>query len=212
MAVRHRLTGHEFDALRPLLTSISQERIEAARSAMVDGSTLQSIATRYGWTKPAVSKCVAVVWAQHEKFTAARAKAAEMISVVASTLPINDLDEAIAESGYFSEIAPKRFLTAWKEAVSLAGPSYFRQPIDGEIEAAESKDELAPDYEVIKHALGAISSTDGLFLAALYSFYDPDKGSVMLNQCGMNGLSDLGRLDLARRRVIAELIVNYSGW
>ncbi|MFL9951110.1 TrfB-related DNA-binding protein [Paraburkholderia agricolaris] len=212
MAVRHRLTGHEFDALRPLLTSISQERIEAARSAMVDGATLQSIASRYGWTKPAVSKCVAVVWAKHEKFTAARAKAAEMISVAASTLPMNDFHEAIAESGYFSEIAPKRFLTAWKEAVSLAGPSYFRKPIGGEIEAAETKDELEPDYEVIKRALGAISSTDGLFLAALYSFYDSEEGSAMLKQCGANGLADLGRLDLPRRRVIAELIVNYCGW
>lgn len=212
MAVRHRLTGNEFDTLRPLLTSISRERLEAARSAMVDGATLQSIASRYGWTKPAVSKCVAVVWAQHEKFTAARAKAAEMISAVASTLPMNDLDKAIAESGYFAEIAPKRFLTAWKEAVLLAGPSYFRQPVGGEIEAIQTKDELAPNYEVIKHALGALSPAEGLFLAALYSFYDSEEGSAMLKQCGVNGLPDLGRLDLARRRVIAELIVNYCGW
>ena len=34
----------------------------------------------------------------------------------------------------------------------------------------------------------------------------------MLKRCGFEGLSDLGDLDLERRKVIADLTLNYNGW
>lgn len=34
----------------------------------------------------------------------------------------------------------------------------------------------------------------------------------MLKRCGFEGLADLGGLDLQRRKVLAELIVQYDGW
>jgi hypothetical protein len=51
----------EFDSIRPLL-NISDDRIEAARSALVDNETYQAVANRYGWTRQAVGDSVDVVW------------------------------------------------------------------------------------------------------------------------------------------------------
>lgn len=34
----------------------------------------------------------------------------------------------------------------------------------------------------------------------------------MLKRIGFEGLADLGGLDLERRKVIAQLVLNYSGW
>ena len=34
----------------------------------------------------------------------------------------------------------------------------------------------------------------------------------MLKRCGFEGLSDLGGLDLERRKVVADLTLNYNGW
>ncbi|MCY1391815.1 hypothetical protein D3C76_297790 [compost metagenome] len=35
---------------------------------------------------------------------------------------------------------------------------------------------------------------------------------ALLKRCGFDGRSDLGGLDLERRKVIADLALNYSGW
>ena len=71
MPVKRRLSGSEFDAVRPLL-GISDERIEAARSAMVDGDGLQTIGDRYGWSKQSVGDAVAVVWKAFERYREAQ--------------------------------------------------------------------------------------------------------------------------------------------
>jgi len=34
----------------------------------------------------------------------------------------------------------------------------------------------------------------------------------LLKRCDFEGLADLGRLDLQRRQVIADLVLNYHGW
>lgn len=51
----------EFDSIRPLL-NISDDRIQAARSALVDNETYQAVANRYGWTRQAVGDSVDAVW------------------------------------------------------------------------------------------------------------------------------------------------------
>ena len=38
------------------------------------------------------------------------------------------------------------------------------------------------------------------------------EGGALLKRCGFEGLSDLSGLDLERRRVIADLVLNYNGW
>lgn len=51
----------EFDSIRPLL-NISDDRIQAARSVLVDNATYQAVANRYGWTRQAVGESVNAVW------------------------------------------------------------------------------------------------------------------------------------------------------
>lgn len=67
-----RMTAAEFEAVRPLLSNISKERIEAARLALVDGQSLQGIATIYGWTRQAMHQTVGAVWGHFEKYSDAR--------------------------------------------------------------------------------------------------------------------------------------------
>jgi hypothetical protein len=40
----------------------------------------------------------------------------------------------------------------------------------------------------------------------------PWSGAAMLKRCHFHGLSDFDGLDLERRKVIADLLVNYNGW
>lgn len=61
MRIKRRMSSAEFTAVRPFL-KISDERIEAARRALVDGETLQAIGTYFGWSRQAVGDAVDVVW------------------------------------------------------------------------------------------------------------------------------------------------------
>lgn len=75
MRAKRRMTGAEFEAVRPLL-KISPNRIEAARSALVDGLTLKAVGEHYGWSKQAVGDAVSVVWRTLENYHAAQSAAA----------------------------------------------------------------------------------------------------------------------------------------
>jgi len=55
------MSAAEFNAVRPFL-KISEDRIEAARRALVDGDTLQTVGKHYGWSRQAVGDAVGVVW------------------------------------------------------------------------------------------------------------------------------------------------------
>jgi hypothetical protein len=65
----------EFDSVRPLL-NISDDRIKAACSVLVDGETYQSVAERFGWSRQAVGDSVNVVWRTFLKFQKAQDAAA----------------------------------------------------------------------------------------------------------------------------------------
>lgn len=72
--------------------------------------------------------------------------------------------------------------------------------------------ELRPNVLLLNDALGALSGGERRFLSAMVSFYDAREAGAMLKRCGIQGLSDLCDMDLKRRRVIAELLLHYSGW
>lgn len=57
-----RSTAPEFEAVLLLVNRMSAQRREAARLALVDGQTQQSVAERYGWTRNAVDNAERVVW------------------------------------------------------------------------------------------------------------------------------------------------------
>jgi len=59
---------------------------------------------------------------------------------------------------------------------------------------------------------GVLSSSEKVFLGALYGFYNSSESAELLADAGFEGFSDLASLDEARRRVIVSLIVAYNGW
>jgi hypothetical protein len=72
---KRRMTATDFEAVRPLLR-ISEERINAARAALVDGRTHQEIAAPHGWTRQAVNDSVTAVWRVLSDYRKAQAKSA----------------------------------------------------------------------------------------------------------------------------------------
>jgi hypothetical protein len=61
MPAKRKMSAADFEAARPLL-KIAEARIEAARAVLVDGKTLQAVATAHGWkARQTVSDCVDAV-------------------------------------------------------------------------------------------------------------------------------------------------------
>lgn len=125
------------------------------------------------------------------------------------------LAAASAEMAYWRE-APARFLKAWKEGVALAGVGYFGDGTKEGFQAAADKNDLAPRIERVRYALGVLSSGERRFLAAMYSFYNDRAAADLWDDAFRPAPDNVGatisNLDLARRRVLAELILNHTGW
>lgn len=65
---------------------------------------------------------------------------------------------------------------------------------------AKTKWELRPNVLRLNDALGVLSSGQRMFLSAMVSLYSASEGGAMLKRCQFQGLTDLGGLDLERRR------------
>lgn len=117
----------------------------------------------------------------------------------------------IRENAHFAQ-APQAFFDAWKRGVKLAGAGWFGDGTRAGLLRATDKWNLTPRLPELHEALGVLSGGERMFLSAMVSFYDHREGGAMLRRCKFEGLADLGGLDLERRRVIADLLLNYSGW
>ena len=126
-------------------------------------------------------------------------------------LPQEVVDQIVREERHFAT-APQVFFEAWKRGVEIAGPQWFGDGTREGMSQAQSKWDLCPDVQRINKAIGVLSGGERMFLAAMVSVYDDRKGGAMLKRCGFHGLADFGGLDLERRRVIADLLLNYGGW
>lgn len=72
---------------------------------------------------------------------------------------------------------------------------------------------LKPNYEVIASSLHKISMGQGIFLAAMYSFYNGEDGQVFLQKLGVPNFADIPKgLDHERVQVQTELFANHTGW
>lgn len=120
-------------------------------------------------------------------------------------------DEIARNDLHFSK-APDAFFHAWKRGVELVGPGLFGNGTQECLNLAVDKWDLCPNVAVIRKTIGAMSSGERVFLAAMVSFYNAKDGSALLKRVGVHGLADLGGLDLERRKIIATLILNYTGW
>jgi hypothetical protein len=130
---------------------------------------------------------------------------------VNTSLPQQMSDQIALETAHFAE-APRAFFEAWRRGVEIAGAQWFGDGTHEGLQRATSKWDLRPDMPMINDALGVLSSGQRIFLCAMVSFYNGHEGGAMLKCCGFEGLSDLGGLDLQRRKVIADLMLYYGGW
>ena len=106
-----------------------------------------------------------------------------------------------------------KFFDAWLRGVQLAGFNWFGEGGEEPPSRCVDKWDLRPRYDDIEPALGWLSSGEAAFLAALYSFYNPDVGAEMLAKLGAGSVGQLAAtLDPARRQIIADLLISYAGW
>lgn len=131
--------------------------------------------------------------------------------LITQSLPQDVLDQIALEELHFSQ-APEVFFKAWKRGAEIAGPKWFGDGTPEGLQRATSKWDLRPSVRLLNDTLDVLSGGQRMFLSAMVSFYNTREGGAMLRRCGFEGLSDLGGLDLERRKVIADLVLNYSGW
>lgn len=108
-------------------------------------------------------------------------------------------------SDFYSETA---FFDAWMRGIELAGTQFFRFPVSGEI---RGKDDVPPDFDMVECGMEYLSSGERAFLAAMYSFYNAAAAQRLYNAVLVPG-EVAALLDEPRRRVIADLLVSYTGW
>lgn len=120
-------------------------------------------------------------------------------------------DQLALEEAHFTR-APSAFFQAWKRGAEIAGAEWFGNGTQAGLERATTKWDLRPNMLLVNDALGVLSSGQRMFLSAMVSFYNAREGAAMLRRCGFEGLADLDGLDLERRKVIADLVLNYNGW
>jgi len=99
---KRRMTAVEFDAVRPLLPNIREDRSAAARAALVDGETLAAVAQRYGWTRQAVNGLVNTFWEGLTRYHEAQR--------------IGDNADVVLPPGYSKAtfVAPDRLIAKWR--------------------------------------------------------------------------------------------------
>ncbi|MCD9008061.1 hypothetical protein LDO31_17835 [Luteimonas sp. XNQY3] len=126
-------------------------------------------------------------------------------------IPSGALALILREEAHFAQ-AQQAFFETWTRGVRIAGHTWFGDGTKEGLQRATSKWDLQPNLLSLSDALGVLSGGERLFLSAMTSFYNSREGGAMLKRCGFEGLADLGRLDLQRRQVIADLILHYDGW
>ncbi|MDA8454324.1 hypothetical protein M4R22_06080 [Acidovorax sp. GBBC 3334] len=128
-----------------------------------------------------------------------------------STLPPEIIEQFVQEQRHFTA-APEAFFQAWKRGAEIAGHEWFGDGTPEGLQQATSKWDLRPNLLAVGDALDVLSGGQRMFLSAMVSFYNAREGAAMLRRCRFEGLADFGGLDLPRRQVIADLVLNYVGW
>ncbi len=114
-------------------------------------------------------------------------------------------------SDFYSEAA---FLDAWLRGVELAGPRFFGGEMTG-FEPPVGKWDFAPRYDDIVDNLGVMSRGETVFLVSMYSFFNSTVAGQLLADMKIGATSPGGLsalMDEKRRRVLADLLVSYTGW
>lgn len=103
---KRRLTAEQFDAVTPHLGRLSQERVQAARMALVDDLPMDGIAKHFGWSsRQTVSDAVSSVfaaWARYEE--------AQLVSGTVGVLTPPGWEPVTL-------LAPPALITRWRKEV-----------------------------------------------------------------------------------------------
>jgi len=104
------------------------------------------------------------------------------------------------------------FLGAWLRGIEIAGIEWFG---DGAWSKSKPTKPTKWDYRpnCTMEELWRLSTRDAVFLAAMYSFYNPATGGRMLEELGYKSPGKLATtLGEPQLRVLADLMVAYEGW
>lgn len=111
----------------------------------------------------------------------------------------------------------RAFLAAWKNAISLAGYSFFGDGKPTGCAVATDKNQLQPRWESIESAFPDLTEAEQIFLAQMLTFYNSEPAGWPVKKF-VSALpnASLGhaaaRLDEHRRESLANLLTSYSGW
>ncbi len=119
-------------------------------------------------------------------------------------------DQEIKQTRERQRQKPALFLAAWKEAIEMAGEEYFK--LQCNVDEATDKNQLCPNFDMIKNSLFRLSTGQAQFLAALYSFYNDQDGQKLLEALNRPNHLDLCFLDDDRLDIITRLLLSYNGW
>jgi hypothetical protein len=104
------------------------------------------------------------------------------------------------------------FFFAWKQGVALSGFTYFGDGSKAGFNKASCRWDLRPIMRMVDKNFEVLSNQERIFLAAMVSFHDAQKGGELLKQAGVKGLADLGLLEPKQREIVASLIMHYHAW
>lgn len=125
-------------------------------------------------------------------------------------IELTKADALAARSEYLAR--EQAFFDWWKKGVELAGYHYFGDGTKQGFVIAANKNDLRPVSEKITKSFGLIGNGEVAFLTAMYCFYNDIRGAELCASAGVKSIGALTGLDIARREVIAGLLISYCGW
>ena len=114
--------------------------------------------------------------------------------------------------------APMKFLSAWVSGVHVIGEGYFthnerfadKAPC---LDKVMDKWQVIPNCGFIEENIGVLSGGEAKLLSVMCSFYNPEWGGKLMQDLGIKGMADIsGNLDLNCKKIVAALLLNYTGW
>ncbi len=136
-----------------------------------------------------------------------------MIDEVTLALAHKEREEAIAHS----QVAPSKFLAAWVAGVNIIGEEWFTQGNSAvkpdSLCQTTDKWQQIPNWDLVNERIGVLSSGEAALLAVMCSFYNSNFGGDLMRNIGIQGMADIsGALGLRERKILSELLLNYTGW
>ena len=131
------------------------------------------------------------------------------------------IDAQRTQNRNHANVAPQRFLEAWIKGVTRVGEQYFCHaplhesglPHAAELGAVTDKRQISPNCNYIQENISSLSSGEATLLAVMCSFFNSEWGGDLMREFGLNGMADVAfKLDLEGNQIVADLLVNYTGW